>query len=191
MPKSTADIIEIIETTVQGMGFEFVDFERLPRGLVRVTIDTPAAGGIAINDCELISDQLTRLFTVENIDYERLEVSSPGVDRPLKRVRDWRRFVGEPVHVELYEPLHAEGFPEAGRRKMDGRIVEVTGDEGSERIRFAYEQIEVARTPSQAARAKKNKTQTVKADPIVVTFAFNDVDRANLIAQLDFRGKHK
>lgn len=192
MVKSTAEIIGIIEETVQGLGYEFVEFERLPRGLMRVTIDTQAEGGISLDDCEKVSDQLTHLFTVEGFDYERLEVASPGVERALKRVRDFARFVGRPAHVELYEPLHAEGFPEAGRRKLDGRILAVEGEAGAEMIRFSFEEIEVARTPSQAARAKSaGKAKKPAAAPVEVTFAFNDVDRANLIAQLDFRGKQK
>ena len=86
---------ELVERTVEGMGYEFVELERLARGLVRVTIDTTAEGGISLEDCERVSDQLTHLFTVEDIPYERLEVSSPGVERPLKRARDWDRFAGE------------------------------------------------------------------------------------------------
>lgn len=191
MLKSTAEIIELVQATVEGLGFEFVEFERLPRGMMRVTIDSTAQGGVSVNDCELVSDQITHLFTVEGIDYDRLEISSPGVERPLKRVCDWVRFVGQLAHVELYEPLHAEGFPEAGRRKFDGRILGVEGSEGQELIKFSFEEIEVARTPSQAARAKAAKTKKVKAQPIEVSFAFNDVDRANLIAQLDFKGKQK
>ena len=73
---------ELVERTVEGMGYEFVELERLARGLVRVTIDTTAEGGISLEDCERVSDQLTHLFTVEDIPYERLEVSSPGVERP-------------------------------------------------------------------------------------------------------------
>ena len=71
---------ELVERTVEGMGYEFVELERLARGLVRVTIDTTAEGGISLEDCERVSDQLTHLFTVEDIPYERLEVSSPGVE---------------------------------------------------------------------------------------------------------------
>ena len=119
MATSTAQIAELIESTVTGLGFEFVDYEKLPHGLLRVTIDSEKEGGITVDDCETVSDQITHLFTVEGVDYERLEVSSPGVDRPLKRARDWQRFLGRPVHVELYEPLKAEGFPEAGRRKLE------------------------------------------------------------------------
>ena len=111
---------ELVERTVEGMGYEFVELERLARGLVRVTIDTTAEGGISLEDCERVSDQLTHLFTVEDIPYERLEVSSPGVERPLKRARDWDRFAGELAHVELFAPLHAEGFP--GRRKKTAEV---------------------------------------------------------------------
>ena len=125
---------ELVERTVEGMGYEFVELERLARGLVRVTIDTTAEGGISLEDCERVSDQLTHLFTVEDIPYERLEVSSPGVERPLKRARDWDRFAGELAHVELFAPLHAEGFPEAGRRKLDGRIISIEGESGAETI---------------------------------------------------------
>ena len=113
MQKSTAEITRIVEETVQGLGYEFVDFERLPRGLMRITIDSQAEGGVGVDDCETVSNQITALFTVEGIDYERLEVASPGVERPLKRASEWGRFVGRPAHVELYEPMKAEGFPEA------------------------------------------------------------------------------
>lgn len=190
MAKSTTEVNEIVERTVTGLGFEFVEIERLSHGLMRVTIDTEREGGISVNDCEAVSDQLTALFTVEAIDFDRLEVASPGVDRPLKRVKDWRRFVGSPAHVELYEPMHADGFPEAGRRKLDGRILGVEGEAGEEMICFSFEELNIARTPSEAIRAKKVKAKNAQApQPICVRFAFNDVDRANLIAQLDFRGK--
>ena len=190
MATSTAQIAELIESTVTGLGFEFVDYEKLPRGLLRVTIDSETDGGITVDDCEMVSDQITHLFTVEGVDYERLEVSSPGVDRPLKRARDWQRFLGKPVHVELYEPMKAEGFPEAGRRKLEGRALEVTGDGPEAQIRFSFEELHIARTPADAARAKKpGKKAVVAPEPVVVVFDLADVDRANLIAELDFRGK--
>ncbi len=189
MQKSLAEISAIVADTVTGLGFEFVEFERLGRGLLRVTIDTAHEGGIGVDDCERVSDQLTRLFTVEAIDFERLEVSSPGVDRPLKRLADWVRFAGREAHVELFEPLYGPELPEAGRRKFDGHIVSAS----EEAIEFSIEEIKHARTPSEAARAKK-KGKTKKAAPkesIVVRFALNDVDRANLIAQLDFKGNKR
>ena len=189
MQKSTAEITRIVEETVEGLGYEFVEFERLPRGLMRVTIDSTAEGGVGVDDCEAVSDQITHLFTVEDIDYDRLEVASPGVERHLKRAKDWRRFVGRPAHVELYEPLKAEGFPEAGRRKLDGVILGVEVDEGAEVISFSFEELDIARTPSQAAKKKRDGKAKPKAEPVHVRFALGDVDRANLIAELNFKGK--
>ena len=154
MQKSTAEITRIVEETVQGLGYEFVDFERLPRGLMRITIDSQAEGGVGVDDCEAVSNQITALFTVEGIDYERLEVASPGVERPLKRASEWARFVGRPAHVELYEPMKAEGFPEAGRRKLDGIILGIEGEPGNEVISFSFEELDIARTPSQAAKSR-------------------------------------
>ena len=57
--KSTAEITRIVEETVQGLGYEFVDFERLPRGLMRITIDSQAEGGVGVDDCEAVSNQIT------------------------------------------------------------------------------------------------------------------------------------
>lgn len=189
MQKSTAEITRIVEETVQGLGYEFVEFERLPRGLMRITIDSTAEGGVGVDDCEAVSDQITHLFTVEDIDYDRLEVASPGVERPLKRARDWQRFAGRPAHVELYEPLKAEGFPEAGRRKLDGIILGIEGEDGNEVISFSFEELNIARTPSQAAKARQTGKAKPKEQPVHVKFGISDVDRANLIAELDFKGK--
>ena len=66
------DALKLVETTVNGMGYELVAFERAGRGLLRVFIDKP--DGISVDDCQAVSNQLTRLFLVENVDYDRLEV---------------------------------------------------------------------------------------------------------------------
>lgn len=89
----STQLFEMIDATVEGLGYELVDVEKLPRGLIRVTIDKD--GGITLDDCEKVSNQLNSAMTVENVDYDRLEVSSPGVDRPLKRPRDFVKFVGD------------------------------------------------------------------------------------------------
>ncbi|MDD4930391.1 MAG: ribosome maturation factor RimP [Gallionella sp.] len=99
------DVIKLIETTVGGLGYELVDVERSGRGLLRVFIDKPA--GIAVEDCQIVSNQLTRLFTVENVDYDRLEVSSPGLDRPLKKEADFVRFAGCKAQLKLRMPINA------------------------------------------------------------------------------------
>ena len=112
------DVVKLVETTVSGMGYELVDFERSGRGLLRVFIDQPE--GISVDDCQTVSNQLTRLFLVENVDYDRLEVSSPGLDRPLKKEADFVRFAGQKAQLKLRMPL-------AGRKNFAGVIVAVSG----------------------------------------------------------------
>ncbi|OGT00997.1 MAG: ribosome maturation factor RimP [Gallionellales bacterium RIFCSPLOWO2_12_FULL_59_22] len=107
------DVVKLVEATVNGMGYELVDFERSGRGLLRVFIDKP--DGISVDDCQAVSNQLTRLFLVENVDYERLEVSSPGLDRPLKKDADFVRFAGQKAQIKLRMPL-------AGRKNFAGVI---------------------------------------------------------------------
>lgn len=111
------DVVKLVETTVTGLGYELVDFERSGRGMLRVFIDKPE--GISVDDCQTVSNQLTRLFLVENVDYDRLEVSSPGLDRPLKKEADFVRFAGEKVQLRLRMPL-------AGRKNFVGLIVAVS-----------------------------------------------------------------
>jgi len=97
------DAMKLIETTVTGLGYELVDFERSGSGLLRVLIDKPE--GIVVEDCQTVSNQLTRLFLVENVSYDRLEVSSPGLDRPLKKEADFVRFSGEKAQIKLRMPM--------------------------------------------------------------------------------------
>jgi ribosome maturation factor RimP len=107
------DVVKLVETTVSGLGYELVDLERSGRGMLRVFIDKPE--GISVDDCQVVSNQLTRLFLVENVDYDRLEVSSPGLDRPIKKEADFVRFAGEKVQLRLRMPL-------AGRKNFVGVI---------------------------------------------------------------------
>ena len=109
------DLHELLEKTVTGLGFELVDVEQSPRGRVlRVFIDKPEKpGGVDVEDCALVSNQLSRVLAVENIDYDRLEISSPGMDRVLKKVADFERFVGSEINLRLRLPV-------AGRRNFNG-----------------------------------------------------------------------
>jgi ribosome maturation factor RimP len=96
-------LIDLIETTVKGLGYELVEFETSPRArLLRVFIDRPESdatqkSSISVDDCAIVSNQLSRVFTVENVDFDRLEVSSPGLDRPLVKAADYRRFAGQEI----------------------------------------------------------------------------------------------
>lgn len=105
------DVTKLVESTLVGLGFELVDLEISGRGLTRVLMDKPA--GITVDDCELVSNQLIRLFTVEGVNYDRLEVSSPGLDRPLKKESDFVRFCGQKAQIKLRMPL-------AGRKNFVG-----------------------------------------------------------------------
>src|SRR5688572_23472642 len=127
--------------TLEGLGYELVDVESSRSGLLRVFIDSPA--GITVEDCARVSNHLTRALAVESIDYERLEVSSPGLDRPLKRPEDYGRFTGRKVSIRLQ-------LPREGRRRFEGAIAGVEGDgvlldvEGKQ-MRFAFAEIDRAR----------------------------------------------
>ena len=132
-------VIELIEQTVAGMGYELVDVETSPRGrLFRVFIDKPVANpevagvenaGITIEDCTAVSNQLTRLFTVEDVDYDRLEVSSPGLDRPLKKATDYVRFAGEDVQIKLRIPVgNQRNFSGVIMGMRDDRVVLRVGE---------------------------------------------------------------
>ncbi|HNA30356.1 MAG TPA: ribosome maturation factor RimP [Thiobacillaceae bacterium] len=105
------DLQTLIEPTLAGMGYEMVALERVGRGLLRLYIDK--AEGITLDDCVKVSNQLTRLFLVENVDYDRLEVSSPGLDRPLVKEADFVRFAGERANIRLHAPLD-------GRKRFTG-----------------------------------------------------------------------
>lgn len=107
------DVARLVETTVAGLGYELVDFEVSGRGLMRVLLDQPS--GISVKDCELVSHQLTRLFAVEGVNYGRLEISSPGLDRPIKKEEDFIRFCGKKAQLKLRLPL-------AGRKNFIGII---------------------------------------------------------------------
>lgn len=110
------DVAKLVETTLAGLGYELVDLEVSGRGLMRVFIDQP--DGISLEDCERVSHQLTRLFAVENVDFERLEISSPGLDRPLKKAADFVRFRGQKAQLKLRVPLN-------GRKNFVGVLGEL------------------------------------------------------------------
>ena len=93
----------VLDNTLPAMGYELVDFELGANGLMRIFIDKE--GGVTIDDCVEVSNHLTRLFMVEEIPYERLEVSSPGLDRLIKKPADFERFAGQKVRVKLRLPL--------------------------------------------------------------------------------------
>lgn len=161
------DVPHLVETTLEGMGYELVDLEISGRGMMRVFIDKPPVGalaaeqsgaeglgsggqgsgdalsGITLDDCERVSNQLTRLFTVEGVAYERLEVSSPGLDRPLKKEADFVRFRGERSSLKLRVPLD-------GRKNFVGVLGEVK--DGMLELTVDGKQVEIALSNVDKAR---------------------------------------
>ncbi|NHR05513.1 ribosome maturation factor RimP [Chromobacterium haemolyticum] len=113
------DVRLLLDSTLPGLGYELVDFEMTPGGGFRVFIDKP--GGITVEDCVQVSNHFTRLFMVENIDYERLEVSSPGLDRPLKKEADFVRFAGKLAKIKTRMPIEQQ-------KKFTGRLAGVEED---------------------------------------------------------------
>lgn len=127
------DLQGLLDNTLAGLGYELVDLERSAKGaLLRVFIDKP--GGITVEDCALVSNHLSRLFTVENVAYDRLEVSSPGLDRPLRTERDFARFAGQKARLKLRVPMEGqrnfvgvlrEGAAGKVGLEVDGRILSI------------------------------------------------------------------
>ena len=114
------DLSGLLEKAVGGLGYELVDVELANHGrLMRIFIDK--VGGVNVDDCAAVSNHLVRLFAVENVEYDRLEVSSPGLDRRLKRSKDFERFAGERVQVKLRIPID-------GRKRLAGVLQNVRED---------------------------------------------------------------
>ncbi|MFJ1302324.1 ribosome maturation factor RimP [Pseudomonadota bacterium AL_CKDN230030165-1A_HGKHYDSX7] len=164
-----ADLFTLTEEALAGMDIELVDVERAAMGLLRVTIDRE--GGARIEDCEQVSRQLSRVYEVENIDYKRLEVGSPGVDRPLRTEKEFRRFVGERVEIKL-------------RDAIDGRKV-FTG------ILSLAEPAPSAEGAAQDTAMFGLEFEAKKDDIQVLSFTLADIERAKLDPVLDFKGKKR
>jgi ribosome maturation factor RimP len=197
----------VIERTVCGMGYDLVDVEQAGGGLLRVYIDVAGERAqrgetIRVEDCEQVSHQLSHVLTVEDVDYARLEVSSPGVDRPLKKPADFERFEGVEVSVRLRQPLK-------GRRNFEGVLVR-EGDDAHWALELSppAPKKDRAGKPAKAGQAGKvGKGQAVKGlatkdsepdpgapqgDPEageVVTrlsFTLDEIERARLVPKLKF-----
>ena len=139
--KPVSDRETWVRGTLEGLGYELVDIESSRSGLLRIFIDSPR--GITVEDCARVSHHLTRALTVEGIDYERLEVSSPGLDRPLKRLADYERFAGREASIKLK-------LPRNGQRRFEGRLAGVEDgkivlDVEGRRQHLAFEDIDRAR----------------------------------------------
>ena len=122
------DIQNILDTTLPGLGYELVDFELTAQGTLRVFIDKD--GGITVEDCATVSNHLSRVFMVEDVDYKNLEISSPGLDRQLKKASDFVRFAGSQAKIKTRLPVD-------GQKNFIGRIESF--DEATQMITLSFD----------------------------------------------------
>jgi ribosome maturation factor RimP len=180
---------EIVEQTVTGFGYELVEIERSAGGLLRITIDFPWTPGaeqqfINVEDCEKVTRQLHFAFEVDAVEYRRLEVSSPGIDRPLKREQDFERFAGEVVDITLKAPIGkdvgaaAANAVHANRKKFRGTL---------ERAPAGWQIVwrdEPAVKPGQKVSRKR-----VPAPLQALGFTLDELREARLAPIVDFKGR--
>ncbi|MDQ2779452.1 MAG: ribosome maturation factor RimP [Pseudomonadota bacterium] len=180
---------QAIEASVSGLGYQLVDVERGQRGLLRITIDRIAGrtygtrmvaqtGGdeaapvgedsefVNVEDCEQVTRQLQYVLQVEGLDYARLEVSSPGLDRPLRAEADLQRFVGAEISIVLKEAFE-------GRKVWQGVLGQADG--GNWQLTF-----------SEGAKKALRKEQGVER---VLGFRMDEVREARLVPVVDFKGR--
>ena len=182
----------VVERTVAALGYDLVEVERSAGGLVRVTIDRlpgdPQGEFVTVEDCEKVTRQLQHLLEVEGAPYERLEVSSPGLDRPLKKEADYARFAGEPVALTLKLPFQ-------GRKRFQGRLLAPEADGGPWRLALAAEAAATdggakpARGKALPAPAKKKTPAADESAGQVLEFRLDEVREARLVPVVDFKGR--
>ena len=181
---------QIVEETVAGLGYELVEIERSAGGLLRITIDNPWQEGIdrfeipfvTVEDCEKVNRQLMFALEVDGVEYRRLEVSSPGIDRPLKNERDFARFEGELIDITLKAPMGvaAAGLVNATRKKFRGTLEKAETGEGWQIVWSD------APEPKPGARVSKKRPPV----PLqALGFALDELREARLAPVVDFKGR--
>ena len=189
-----------VERTVTGLGYDLVDAEKGAGGLLCVLIDhLPVASAdaasqfITVDDCEKVTRQLQHVLEVEGCSYERLEVSSPGLDRPLKKAADYARFVGEQIELTLKLPFK-------GRKKYRGELLalgELRVDATHWRLVLAPDaadvkptraQLRATRSDAVAAGGESGNASEVKGEQ-ALDFSLDEVREARLVPVVDFKGR--
>jgi ribosome maturation factor RimP len=189
---------QTVEQTVAGLGYDLVEIERSAGGLLRVTIDLPwngpnseaaAAGApepfVTVEDCEKVTRQLQFALEVDGADYKRLEVSSPGIDRPLRNEQDFERFAGEVVDITLKAPMGAAagGQVAANRKKFRGTLERVAAADGSQGWQIVW---------SDAPEPKPGQKISKKRAPAplqALGFVLDELREARLAPIVDFKGR--
>jgi len=168
----------VVESSVKALGYEFVEVERTPGGLLRVYIDRlagdPKGEFIVVEDCERVTRHLQHVLEVENCAYQRLEVSSPGLDRALKKAADYERFEGQRVNLTLKLALK-------GRKRYRGTL-QRQPQGGGWRLLLDDEE-----APPRAGHKLASKPLPAAAQAL--DFQLEEVREARLVPELDFKGR--
>jgi ribosome maturation factor RimP len=187
---------DIVEQTVSGLGYDLVELERSAGGLLRITIDLPwvkpAAGTTAaeqfinVEDCEKVNRQLQFALEVDGIEYKRLEVSSPGIDRPLRHVQDFERFAGQVVDLTLKAAIgtSASGSVNANRKKFRGTLEQVVANDGGISWQIVWTDAPEVK-PGQKV-SKKRVPPPLQA----MQFALDELREARLAPIVSFKGRN-
>ncbi|WP_312781918.1 ribosome maturation factor RimP [Acidovorax temperans] len=184
---------QIVEQVVTGLGYDLVEIERSAGGLLRITIDlpwvAPAADApaplldqfVTVEDCEKVTRQLQFALEVDGVEYKRLEVSSPGIDRPLRHEQDFVRFEGSVIDITLKAPMGAAaaGQVSANRKKFRGTL---------ERVESGGWQI-VWRDEPAVKPGQKVSKKRVPAPLQALGFALDELRDARLAPIVDFKGR--
>jgi ribosome maturation factor RimP len=146
MGLSSARLTQLLQPLVEGLGYEFIGLEHHsnpPSPALVIYIDRP--GGIAVEDCERVSREVAAVLDVEDpiSGHYNLEISSPGLDRPLFTLEQFERFRGEMAKVSVFAPV-------AGRRKFKGEILGTNAG----KVRLDQEGTEVVLDMGNIAKAR-------------------------------------
>jgi ribosome maturation factor RimP len=192
---SNVALQDIVVQTVAGLGYDLVETERSAGGLLRVTIDIPwtiptpgvevVEQFVNVEDCEKVNRQLQFALEVEGAEYKRLEVSSPGIDRPLRHLQDFERFVGHIIDITLKAPmgLAANGQVSANRKKFRGTLERVVAADGSVGWQIVWSD-EPAVKPGQRI-SKKRVSPPLQA----LGFTLDELREARLAPIVSFKGR--
>ncbi len=166
-----------VEDTVTGLGYDLVDAEKSAGGLLRVFIDhlPPSTAPITVDDCEKVTRQLQHVLEVEAATYERLEVSSPGLDRPLKKAADYVRFAGEQIELTLKLSFK-------GRKKYSGEL-QALGDH------WRLVLIDEKQSHTRATKRAAAQAPAEAGGDLALDFSLDEVREARLVPVVDFKGR--
>jgi ribosome maturation factor RimP len=184
--QSSVALQQIVQETVTGLGYDLVEIDRTAGGLLRITIDWPWQPGqelfINVEDCEKVNRQLQFALEVDGVTYNRLEVSSPGIDRPLRHEKDFERFVGELIDITLKAPMgeNAGGLVSASRKKFRGTLEQGTSGQGWQIVWSD----EPAVKPGQRISKKR-----IPAPLHALGFTLDELREARLAPVVDFKGR--